>query len=86
MNIEQERQMRTLINTALTEQKQQGLKIGALAVSKIIMDKLNDTSKPLVERINDVKKYCMIATKNPSEFLGIDKNQDLDKEEGESSD
>lgn len=40
-----------------------GLRVGSYAVSKTVLDMLNDSSKPLMERIENVKRYCKIGAK-----------------------
>ena len=66
---EQEQKLEKIFRSNLEKQRTQGIRIGMLSVSKIILDKLNDTSKPLIERISDVKKFCTVATKDENEFL-----------------
>ena len=45
------------------------------AASKAVYDKLNDKSKPLTERIDNVNKYCNVAVKNKDKFLDITENE-----------
>ena len=66
---EQEQKLEKIFLSNLEKQRTQGIRIGMLSVSKIISDKLNDTSKPLIERISDVKKFCSVAAKDENEFL-----------------
>lgn len=40
-----------------------GLRVGSYAVSRTVLDMLNDSSKPLMERIENVKRYCKIGAK-----------------------
>lgn len=58
MTDEQEKQLEELFKTKLKEQYNRGLHVGILSVSKVVLDKLNDSSKPLMKRIEDVKKFC----------------------------
>ncbi len=60
MSDEQDKQLEELIKTKLREQYNRGLQIGVLTISKVILDKLDDSSKPLMERIKDIKKFCSI--------------------------
>lgn len=60
MTDEQEKQLEELFKTKLKEQYNRGLHVGILFVSKVVLDKLNDSSKPLMKRIEDVKKFCSI--------------------------
>ena len=39
------------------------MRIGAITVSQVVLEMLNDTSKPLMNRIEAVKKYCSISNK-----------------------
>ena len=54
----QEKQLEELFKTKLKEQYNKGLQVGILSVSKVVLDKLNDSSKPFMKRIEDVKKFC----------------------------
>ena len=54
----QEKQLEELFKVQLREQYNKGLKVGVLSASKVILDKLNDSSKPLMERIEWVKRFC----------------------------
>lgn len=58
MTDEQEKQLEELFKTKLKEQYNRGLHVGILSVSKVVLDKLSDSSKPLMKRIEDVKKFC----------------------------
>ena len=40
-----------------------------LAASKAVMEHLNDTSKPLLKRIEAIKKFCNVALKDEDKFL-----------------
>lgn len=55
---EQEKQLEELFKVKLKEQYNRGLHVGILSVSKVVLDKLNDGSKPFMKRIEDVKKFC----------------------------
>lgn len=55
---EQEKQFEELFKTKLQEQYNRGLHVGVLTISKVILDKLNDNSKPFMKRIEDVKRFC----------------------------
>ena len=46
-----------------------GLRVGSYAVSKTVLDMLDDSSKPLMERIENVKRYCKIGA------MPIEKNE-----------
>ena len=46
---EQEQKLEKIFRSNLEKQRTQGIRIGMLSVSKIISDKLNDTSKPLMK-------------------------------------
>ena len=41
-----------------------GLRVGAYTVSKIVLNMLNDKSKPLLTRIEKVRKYCKTPIDN----------------------
>lgn len=55
---DKENQLEELFKVKLKEQYDRGLYVGVLSVSKVVLDKLNDNSKPFMKRIEDVKKFC----------------------------
>ena len=58
-----------IIRPLLEKQRAQGIRIGMLSASKVVMGYLNDTSKPLLKRIEAVKKFCSVAMKDEDKFL-----------------
>ena len=58
-----------IIRPLLEKQRVQGIRIGILTASKVVMGHLNDTSKPLLKRIEAVKKFCGVAIKDEDNFL-----------------
>lgn len=58
-----------IIRPLMEKQRAQGIRIGMLAASKAVMEHLNDTSKPLMKRIEAVKKFCSVAMKDEDKFL-----------------
>ena len=58
-----------IIRPFLEKQRAQGIRIGMLAASKAVMEHLNDTSKPLLKRIEAIKKSCNVALKDEDKFL-----------------
>lgn len=67
-----------IIRPMLEKQKAIGIRIGLLAASKAVMERLNDTSKPLLKRIELVKKFCNVAMKDEKGFLN-DESDDNEK-------
>jgi hypothetical protein len=59
----------------------QGIRIGMLSCSKIVMDKLNDKSKSLIDRITDVKNFCNVAIKNDKFLDGVASEDEDDVDE-----
>lgn len=53
-----------LIRAKLQEQYNRGIRVGIMTVSRIVLDKLNDGSKPFMARVQDVKKFCAVPFKN----------------------
>ena len=51
----------------LNDSYNNGVRDGSRGMCEIILDKLQDTSKPFMERINDVKRSCA-AVKNIKEI------------------
>jgi gas vesicle protein len=60
---QKEKEFERLLTEHLKRQYNNGLRIGAITVSQVVLDLLNDTSKPLMNRIEAVKKYCRISDK-----------------------
>ena len=63
LTTEQEKQLEEMFKQKLQEQYMKGLRVGILTVSEIILNKLNDSSNPLMKRIEDVKSFCEISKK-----------------------
>lgn len=78
MTKEQEDRISELFKIELKKQYLRGVKAGMLVVSEVVKEKLNDRSKSLLQRINDVKSYCNVATENRNLFN--DQPQEDDKE------
>jgi hypothetical protein len=66
---EKEKELENIIRASLEKQRVQGIRIGMLAASKAVMEHLNDTSKPLLKRIEAIKKFCNVALKDEDKFL-----------------
>lgn len=58
-----------IIRPLLEKQRVQGIRIGILTASRVVMGYLNDTSKPLLKRIEAIKKFCGVAMKDEDKFL-----------------
>jgi hypothetical protein len=76
LKTENEKKIEQIFKNNLLRARNDGIRIGVLTVSKIILEKLNDSSKPLMERINSIKKYCMVATKNEKAFLNNETSEE----------
>ena len=80
MTDEQNKKLEELMRKALQEQYNRGLRVGVLAASQVVMEKLNDTSKTLVERIDEIRKYCSVAVNNRERFLQADGTKKVEDE------
>lgn len=69
---EQERKFEELLRTKLQKQFSRGIRVGIQTCSKVCLEKLNDSSKPLMKRIDEVKKYCSVALQPDFLTRGID--------------
>lgn len=69
----------------LNRTKAEGIRIGVLAASKAIMNYVNDTSKPLLKRIELIKKYCNVAMKDEKSFLSKGLNEETVENEKQVS-
>ena len=47
----------------LQQQFNQGIKVGLKTMSRVILDELDNKSKPLSERISNVKRMCRVSLK-----------------------
>lgn len=72
MTDEQNKELENLFRTELQKQYLRGLRVGIKTVSKVCLEKLNDNSKPLLKRIEDVKKYCSVSLQSDFLTKGID--------------
>lgn len=64
-----EQQATELAQSILKQQYDKGLKTGIYIASAIVNEKLNNKSKSLAERVNDVKKYCRVAIDQKEKFV-----------------
>lgn len=55
---EQTQAFEALLKEKLTEQYNRGVQVGIAAASKVVLEKLRDSSKPLMQRIVAVKQFC----------------------------
>lgn len=70
--VNKEKEYENIVREALKKQRAQGIRIGILAASKAIMEYVNDKSKPLMARIELIKKFCTVAMKDEQVFLNKD--------------
>lgn len=71
MTEEQNTKLEELFKEKLQEQYNRGIRVGILTVSKIVSDKLNDSSIPFAKRIDEVKRFCKIAPSVEQKFNEI---------------
>lgn len=69
---EEETKLEKLFRTELQKHFLRGIKVGIQTCSKVCLEKLNDNSKPLMKRIENIKKYCAVATQLDFLTKGID--------------
>lgn len=69
---DEETKLEELFRTELQKQFLRGIRVGIQTCSKVCLEKLNDSSKPLMKRIEDTKKYCTVATQPGFLTKGID--------------
>ena len=62
-------QLEEAVRASLQEQYDRGIRVGIMSLSKLVNDKLSDSSLPLMKRIAEVRKLCKIAP-------GIEKKYD----------
>lgn len=79
MTDEQDKKMTDMVKSALDKQRNIGIQIGIVATSKVIYEKLTDTSKPLIDRIEAAKKYCRIGLDKEKNLLDKVKNEKVDE-------
>lgn len=81
MTDEQSKVLEEAFKSELQKQYIRGMRVGILTVSKIVYDMLNDSSKPLMKRIDDVKKYCKVPLDNQNKFVTNNVKEVADKME-----
>ena len=64
-----EQQATELAQSILQQQYNKGLKAGLYIANSVVNEKLNNKSKSLAERVNDVKKYCRVAIDQKEKFV-----------------
>ena len=64
MKISTEKKLKKAFNDGFKSVQQAGLLQGAVAISKVILDKANDTSKTPDERLKDIIKFCEVSLRN----------------------
>ena len=64
-----EQQATELAQSILQQQYNKGLKAGLYIASSVVNEKLDNKSKSLAERVNDVKKYCRVAIDQKDKFV-----------------
>ena len=77
MTEEQESKMQKIIKENLEKQRNIGIQIGIVAASKVIYNKLNDSSKTLLDRVADAKKFCKIGLDKEKELISQDKTDNI---------
>lgn len=80
MTNEQETKLEELFRSELQKQYLRGIRAGIQTCSKVCIDKLNDSSKPLMKRIEGVKKYCAVALQSGFLTKGIDETSVTENE------
>ena len=60
-NVDPEAELEEVIKEKLKEQYDHGIRVGIMSLSKLVNDKLSDSSLPLMKRIAEVRKLCKIA-------------------------
>lgn len=64
MKSDVENKLRETFGDGLKSAHRTGLLQGAVAISKVILDKANDTSKTPDERLKDIIKFCEVSLRN----------------------
>lgn len=77
---DEETKLEKLFRTELQKQFLRGIRVGIQTCSKVCLEKLNDSSKLLMKRIEDTKKYCAVATQPGFLTKGIDDTPSEDDE------
>lgn len=72
MTDKQETELEKLFRTELQKQFLRGIRVGMQTCSKVCLEKLNDSSKSLIQRINAAKQYCSVATQKDFLTKGIE--------------
>lgn len=82
---EQEKQFEEMFKQKLQDQYTKGLRVGVLTVSKIVLDKLSDSSKPFMKRVEDVKRFCKAPWSNQKQAeTPVENSEDSNTKNAES--
>lgn len=86
MTEEQEKKLDRIIKTQLERQKSIGIKIGAIAVSRRVLEILDDSSRPLTKRIADIRRLCSISNSFSKDIGATEDNSEkvADESEGQA--
>lgn len=76
-----EQEFEELIKAKLQEQFNRGIRVGVMTVSQVVLDKLSDSSKPFMKRVDDVKKFCKVPFKGMAEINERNKAEEAAKQE-----
>jgi hypothetical protein len=76
---DQSTNLEELFREKFREQYDRGIRVGIQMISKIIYDKLKDGSIPLMKRIDEVKRFCEIASNVEQKFNEIATKTDESK-------
>lgn len=64
MEINTEKELKKAFNDGFKSVQQAGLLQGAIAISKVVLDKANNKNKTPEERLKDIIEFCEISLKN----------------------
>lgn len=64
MKINTEKELEKAFNDGFKAVRQAGLLQGAIAISKVVLDKANNKNKTSEERLKDIIEFCEISLRN----------------------
>jgi len=63
MKVNTEMKLRKTFNEGFKSAQRNGLLQGATAISKVVLDKANDTRKTPEQRLEDIVRFCEVSLK-----------------------
>lgn len=81
---EEQSKLEAKFRDALKAQYQRGFQDGIKTISKVVLNRLNNSSIPLMKRIEAVKKLCATPFRNKEQVKPVEQEEETTSENGAS--